>query len=285
MALFVMQALIAAVDDLVALESESLEGLLARLQKEEDDHYVQVSRRNPLDDELREIFNGTEGLHKLCYNFEDLSNAPPDFDWYSLFLTGKSVCHTARLPSRIRYLGFLTDSTKTGGPSVFGEETFDVGLEDVSDPEAGNSLPLVWDAEGKWRNQCPFVIAPDNKDFFYTQHGYGWRELVIPSASMREAYHYDPSAMKGIVIMVFQTCWWGQCPENRLQPKDLEDGKWDIKINDVPVTKMTAIGNEAVVAQNADGITFPQGPDGGYKLGFHVNEPGWYQKIYSIIVF
>lgn len=285
MALYIMQTLIAAVDDLVALESESLEGLLARLQKEEDDHYAQASRRNPLDDEIREHFKD-----RLGYKFEDLQNVPPDLDLYSLFLTGKSICHTVRLPSQIRYLGFLTDSTKTGGPSVYGKETFDMGLElqeakAMSNTEATNSLQLVWEANlGQRKHQCPLLIAPDPKDSFFTQHGDGWREFVIPNRSTREVYRYDPSAMKGVVIMVLHPCDWDQCPEGMLQGKDLEE-KWDMKINDVPVTNLTDIGNYAILAQNANGITFPQGSNGGYKLEFHVNKPEYYAKISSIIVF
>jgi hypothetical protein len=207
-------------------------------------------------------------------------------------LTGKSICHTARLPSQIRYNGFLTESKKTGGPSVWGEETFDVGLElqqakALANPEATKNLPLVFAAdEDQRKHTCPLVVAPDAKDYFYAQYGDGWREHFIPNAATREAYHYDPSSIRGIVIVVFLTCPWDVCPEGALRAIDSDDEKkWEIKINGVPVTRLTDIGNDAFVAQNAKGITFPQDSNGGYKLEFHVNKPDYYAKISAIIVF
>jgi hypothetical protein len=287
MALFVMQTLIATVNEMISLESESLEVLLTRLEKEEDSHYDQAFRRNLVDAELRNLFDGGSG-----YKFDELANVVPNFDWYSLFLTGKSICHTARLPSQIRYRGVLTESEKVGGPSVWGDETYDTGLEldqakTLPNAEATKTLPIVYGAnDGQRRHKCPFVIAPDAKDSFYTQYGYGWPEFVIPNAATKEAYHYDPKSMQGIVIMVFHTCDWGMCPEGMLTAVDLNDGKkWDIKINGVPVTNLTGIGNDAIVVQHANGINFPQNSDGGYRLEFHVNKPGYYALISSIIVF
>jgi hypothetical protein len=287
MALFLMQTLLEAVNEMVSLESESLEALLTRLQKEEDKHYDAISRHNLVDEELRKQMKERSG-----YKFDELPNFEPDIDWYSLLLTGKSLCHTVRLPSQIRYRGLLTESNKTGGPSVYGEETYDLGLEieeskALPNPEATKALQMVYLAnEGQRKHKCPLVINPDEKTFFYMQYGDGWREHVIPNAATREAYHYDPSSMRGIIILVFTICDWDRCPPGFLRAKDYDNGnKWDMKINDVPVTNMTEVGNDAVVVQNDDGFTFPQDSNGGYKLEFHVNEPDYVAKITAIIVF
>jgi hypothetical protein len=287
MALFVMQALISAVDDLVSLESESLGALLARLESEENKHYEELIKKDPFTEEGRKKFDRGVG-----YNLEGLPNVDPELDLLSLFLKGKSICHTVRLPSRIRYLGYLTDSKNTGGPSVFGQETYDIGVE-LQEAKANktfgnpNSLQLVWEADdGQRRHQCPLVIAPDPKDSYFIKHGDGWRDYVIPNAATRVAYDYDPSAMKGIIVMIFRVCDWGECPKGVVGAKDLADGKkWDIKINDVPVTNLTDIGNLAIVPSHADGVYFPQRSDGGYRLEFRVNEPDNYAQISSIIVF
>jgi hypothetical protein len=86
-------------------------------------------------------------------------------------------------------------------------------------------------------------------------------------------------------MMVFFSCW-GWCPSGMLTPNNWDDGeKWDIKINDVPVTNLTDIGNDALVVHHADGITFPQDTNGGYKLEFHVKMPGYYSKIFAIMIF
>ncbi|KAG7342227.1 hypothetical protein IV203_007319 [Nitzschia inconspicua] len=287
MALYLMQTLISAVDDLVSLESESDEALLSRLEAEENRHYDQLLKKDPLNEELRQNFDT-----KVGYNFDKLPPLDPPVDWYALFLTGKSICHTVRLPSEIRYKGFLTNSKKTGGPSVYGEETFDMGLEVEEakadeNPETIKDLQLVWDANHPQRKrQCPLVIAPDSKDYYFTQHGDGWRNFVIPNAATRAAYDYNPNVMKGIVIFVLFGCDWGNCPEYMLTAKDLCDGKkLDIKINNIPVTNLTDIGNGAILAVHENGITFPQGSTGGYNLEFHVNEPKYYTKLSSVIVF
>jgi hypothetical protein len=39
LALFLTDCLVAAIDDLIKLESESLDSLLTRLKEEDDDHY------------------------------------------------------------------------------------------------------------------------------------------------------------------------------------------------------------------------------------------------------
>jgi hypothetical protein len=151
-----MQTLMATVNEMVSLESESVDELLARLQKEEDSHYDFL--RNPVDAELRRVLDEKSG-----YKFDELAIVDPNFDWYSLLLTGKSICHTARIPSRIRYLGFLTESNKVGGPSVWGDETYDTGLEveeakSLPNPEATKNLPLVFGANAAISILCVKVI-------------------------------------------------------------------------------------------------------------------------------
>ena len=47
----------------------------------------------------------------------------------SLFFKGRSMCHTARLPSQSRYLGYLTDTDKVGKQAPYGQETYEVGIE------------------------------------------------------------------------------------------------------------------------------------------------------------
>lgn len=287
MSLFIMQTLMSAVDELVSRESERLDSLLERLEAEEEGHYEELLRKNPLDEELQHHFQD-----ELGYKFDDLPPLDPPVDWYSMFLSSKSICHTVRLPSEIRYHGYLTDSKKTGGPSVFGKETYDIGMElkeakASENPEVVKELQLVWeDNKDQRKHQCPLVIGVDPKDFYFTQHGDGWRNFVIPNAATSAAYDYDASAMKGIVIMVLHICDWGDCPEGMLTAKDAPDGKrWEIRVNDVPVTNLTDIGNGAIVFQHSSGIHFPQGSTGGYQLQFHVNEPNYYTQISSIIVF
>jgi hypothetical protein len=285
-----MQSLISAVDNLLTFESESLESLLGRLEREEKEHYNNSFRK--LDEyvkseELREKVLGKE------MDYKSMDQLPAsDFDMVYTILRGESICHTSRIPSQIRYLGHLTQSDKVGGPSVWGEETYDIGIE-LKEAQKMNEttltgMPVVWDAStAERKSDCPFVIAPDPKDYFYIQYTYGWQQLTIPNDATRSAYQYDPSKMKGVVMLILQTCDWGNCPKEFLTHEhygDQEKG-WELKVNSLPVTNITLIGNGAIVVHNGNDISFPPGPDGEYKLEFHVNHRWKYMRLTSAIIF
>lgn len=111
LALFLVENLQSALEGLVELEVENAELLLARLLQEED-----------------ELFEG----HLTNGDFQDLAKKTfvPDHDDeekleedVTFFFTGKSMCHTARTPARTRYLGYLTNTDKVGGPAPVGKET------------------------------------------------------------------------------------------------------------------------------------------------------------------
>jgi hypothetical protein len=77
-----------------------------------------------------------------------------------LHVPHESICHTARLPAQTRYLGYLTDTRKVGGPSVYGEETYEIGIEADTvrkQPPIGE-LALVWSAAQ--RENCSVALAP-----------------------------------------------------------------------------------------------------------------------------
>jgi hypothetical protein len=94
------------------------------------------------------------------------NSLPPNKAWTKISVPHQSVCHTSRLPSQTRYLGYLTNTNKTGGPAVFGNEKYDVGVEasEATRPVHNGKLELVWreDKRLKRNNQgeCPFIVAP-----------------------------------------------------------------------------------------------------------------------------
>jgi hypothetical protein len=289
MALFIMQSLLSAVDDLLSFGSESLEDLLARLEREEKEHYERSLQQ-------LDAFIASETLKEEIpkeMGYSSMDKLPvSDLDVVSTVLGGESICHTVRLPSRIRYLGYLTNTDKVGGPSVYGEETFDIGMELQEAKSMTNStiksLQLIWDANESFRRQeCPLIIAPDAKDSWYFQFGDGWRELRIPNEATRSAYRYNSSIMKGIVIMILRNCDWGQCETGFLTADDFGGNEtgWEMMVNGMRVTALSDIGNGAIVVQNEHGITFPQGSNGEYKLDFHVTKPSHFLKLSSVIIF
>ena len=109
LALFLVDNLLGALDKLNNLEYESVDTLLSELLQEEDELY---------NDQIMKM--DFQGHAPKLYSVD--GNEPEGFD-PSLFFTGESICHTARLPSQARYLGYLTDTDKVGGPVPFGKET------------------------------------------------------------------------------------------------------------------------------------------------------------------
>jgi hypothetical protein len=118
LALFLIDSLLNALEELkhqLQLEDASVETLLSRLLREEAELY---------NDQIAKI-DFQEHAQKL-YSWEDGStddgagkiNLDP-----SVFFSGKAMCHTARLPAQTRYLGYLTNTEKVGGPTPFGKET------------------------------------------------------------------------------------------------------------------------------------------------------------------
>lgn len=289
MALFVIQSLISAVNDLVSLETESLETLLERLVKEEREHYDQSFRR--LDDYVKSEELQAKAMGRdMDYSSMDQLPAT-DFDIVHTILRGDSLCHTSRIPSQIRYNGFLTMSDKVGGPSVWGQETYDIGTElEIArglNETSLQAIPVVWESNSRERqSDCPFVIAPDPKDYFFVQHGYGWQPLTIPNDATRIAYKYDVSKLKGVVTLILQTCDWGKCPKGFLTHEAFHDKEgWELEVNGISVTNITAIGNDAIVAHNGDGLTFPPGPNGEFQLRFRVTKQQSYLRLTSATIF
>ena len=111
LALFLVENLLTALGDLIKLESESVEILLSRLRQEDAELYEDHIVKGEFQDKPEKL-----------YSLESDSNEKIDFD-FSVFFKGKSMCHTARLPSQTRYMGYLTNSDKVGGPAPFGKET------------------------------------------------------------------------------------------------------------------------------------------------------------------
>jgi len=122
LALFIVENLIAALEELIKLESESTELLLSRLQQEEDELY-----ENDMVDDGVNFLNYPQELYPVNPNETKIDA--------SLFFKGKNMCHTARLPSQTRYLGYLTNSSndKVGGPVPFGKETVSTHNTDNDD--------------------------------------------------------------------------------------------------------------------------------------------------------
>lgn len=277
-ALFLVEALASAIDDFLKYEFTDHHELLNRLTTEEESAY-------------NTVINKTEDIQDFpskLYSFdadEDLNAS--GLDPFLLF-NGSSICHTARLPSRTRYLGYLTDTDKQGGPAIFGQEEYEVGteLDEAMKDFNETALQLVWEDDKFHQKDCPTIISPDHKDYFFTQAGRGWSELMFPNDAEKNAYRYDPTNHQGLMILVFRKCDWGQCEEGYLGAEDLtEEKEWEMKINGEPVVKLIDIGHLAFIAKGKNGMKFTPNEAGTYKIEIQVNEPSHFVKISSFVIY
>ena len=129
LALFLVDNLLDALKELIDLEYESVDALLSKLLREEDDVY-----KNRI---LKTDFKSKAG------NLYYLNDEDKEYEGLiepSAFFSRNSMCHTARLPAQSRYLGYLTETDKVGGPMPWAKETvsrtansdhFDVVFQDT----------------------------------------------------------------------------------------------------------------------------------------------------------
>jgi hypothetical protein len=279
LSLFLLEMLVSALDDLVKLDLASPEELLGKLVQEDSAIYENAPGSSGIQALSREVFN-------LVTNDQvNTSLSDP-----SILFDGESICHTARLPSRIRYLGHLTQTNKIGGPSIFGQETYDTGTPmsvEIDNNPNNNTLSLVWDDSDKWRHSCETIVNPDYKDFFFVKEGYGWKQLVFPNPAEKQAYHFDPNKVKGYIFIVLVACPWGQCEDGVLKADDIAgtSKKWEMKINGMEVMTLVDVGHDALMAKSKSGVQFPPSESGDYKIEILVNEPSSFVKVSSFIVY
>lgn len=178
--------------------------LLMKLVKEEKEQYQQLlASEFPITANTQTritLYCGKNKDTKFC-NLEEDS----DFDQYNdTLVRGRSICHTALLPSQTRYLGYLLNKDgndlKVGGPAPLGNETYDVGepFPGTDYEKREESVLQLIRSHPPVKDSCPVTLAPDYKDYFYAQELDGWAKLRWPNKAEKEAYSYDAKNFKGL---------------------------------------------------------------------------------------
>jgi hypothetical protein len=192
LALFLMQVLIEALEELVENDNMDPETLLAQLKSEEDQLYESFVKADL-----------PEAVYQL---FKLKDKAQQD-----LLFKGPSICHTARTPAQTRYLGYLTNADKVGSFAPVGQETYDTGIEKKkADRRAANGvMRLVYTSAKERESQCSVVVKPDYKDYFYAHQKDGMVKLTFPNKAEKQAYRFDQSEYKGLIGIFFGGCTQG----------------------------------------------------------------------------
>ncbi|KAL3922048.1 MAG: hypothetical protein SGILL_002413 [Bacillariaceae sp.] len=272
--LFLTQALIEALKSLVELKDGDDNTLLTRLQ-EEDDALFSNFTSSP--------FPASEVGNLLKFNEDDKDNK--DFD-VSQFLTGSNFCRTGRLPAQARFLGYMFEDGRTGGPAPTGQETYEVGISDKEvKKNAGNGTTMRLARETQHMVMgCPVTVHPDSKDAFYANALDDWTTLTLPNQAERQAYDYDPSNFKGLFLIYFIGCDWGKCEKGLLKEAELKEKKWEMRVNGKQVKEIKSLGFEASIAQFEDGIHVAPNSQGVFDVEIKIHEKDSFVKISGFVI-
>ena len=163
-----------------------------------------------------------------------------------------NYCHTALIPSQLRFKGILTETDEIGRTDFY------KGIShDIADSQASSDgmMRLVWDP-GERNDMC-FLMPQqiDFKDFFYVNDLDGWTSLTIPNDA--EVAEYGPFHPKGLIMGCFQKCYRRLCQEEYLHEEALHNGTLKMKVNGVPVTKLSK-AHECFFVKHEDGYFFKE---------------------------
>ena len=231
LALFLLEVLQDAVQEINnTSDEEELQSLMQQYTNEEEETY-QRALSAPIPEELQQITNSIrEG------GFEHPKREPMfgSIDLRELYKR-KSFCHTALLPSQIRYKGLLRPSFNQTD-----DNPYDLGIQqpEMEDPveKDGGEFRLAFNLkEHKPAMDCPQANI-DFKDFFYLGSNEGTKTMLIPNDASKEYYKVDTSKMLGMVLMCPIACDWGRCESGDLRDR-LDEGNLRMKVNGVPVKK------------------------------------------------
>jgi len=280
LALFLTDAVLSALQDLVDDNDGDIELLLSQLEQEDKDLHASFTNA-----ELPDIHNNL--LHELG----DLkfSENEPKFN-ASLFFKGESICHTGRLPSQSRYKGILTNTDKVGQPAPVGEETYELGFDKVVAAKTASEnqeIRLVYDMYKEREVSCVgVVVKPDYPDSFYVNALDGWAKLTFPNEAEKKAYGYDPALFEGVFIIHGKVCDWGKCPAGfLLAEEDHAEKNWEMKINGESVTTVKDLGNRAVVLGGENGYRFAPNADDQYEIEIKVNKENHYFQLVDFVLY
>jgi hypothetical protein len=258
---------------------DNLKGAIEELGSEEYDPAVKL-------DELRN--EEDEDYRRLHSEFTVSMEAPSDFlegdvlaaidpNWLHF---GPLICHTALAPAQLRYKGIFTETDETG---MFG---YYKGISKSAADKGQSEGPMRIVYEENFRdNPCEYLTKIDMKDFLYSHEKDGWTNVKIPNDS--EVREYGAlEKPKGIVMVCFIMCDWGQCPDGDMRPEHLKEGKLQMKVNGEQVTELTTT-SDCNIARHKDGFFFKD-DDGRFNIEVFVEKSTTdhrqYTRITTIVV-
>jgi hypothetical protein len=189
-----------------------------------------------------------------------------------------NFCHTAKLPAEIRHKGILTESSQTGFL------TCDKGMSRHSADDTANDselMRLVYDEDERY--DCPVATLLDFKDYFYLHQREEWKKLILPNDAELKEYGSPDHVLKGMILMCFKLCDWGNCPTGTIVTSDFDEGKFQMLVNGDKVTGLIP-SKDCMILTNSEGNLFQPNVDGKFEIMAKVVEPNFFMRISAFII-
>lgn len=228
------------------------------------------------------------------------------------FFKQTSFCHTAVLPSEMRFKGLLTEDFDHVGKIL--DQNYDQGVNSTDltqtenpraqsdavamvNPKGAGKMMLIRDDNN--RQQCEEYVNLDFKDYFHVSGIEGWQSLTLPNDSEKKVYtEFDAAKAKGYIAVCLARCDWGKCRpgdmssrfgwiEPRLRkgeepppPEEIAKlGKVKIVINGEEVTEASNM-DECYALRNKNGHVWKPNADGRYEIQIRIAGSSVYSFIH-----
>eukprot|EP00542_Grammatophora_oceanica_P014979 CAMPEP_0194035874 /NCGR_PEP_ID=MMETSP0009_2-20130614/8291_1 /TAXON_ID=210454 /ORGANISM="Grammatophora oceanica, Strain CCMP 410" /LENGTH=710 /DNA_ID=CAMNT_0038677425 /DNA_START=42 /DNA_END=2177 /DNA_ORIENTATION=+ len=268
MALFMVDSLIETLEDINFAEANKVTGekydplkLYKQLKETEDsdyDKFKETALELPTD------------MHEVLEEFPEGEDLKP---WIPL--RKHSYCHSSHLPSESRYLGLFDGnftSSRDGFERGIGFKDLKKMAEESSEvPSTDQPMKLVFDEKlhengtEEDGSPCAEPVQLDFKDWLSVTNKDGWSTVTFPNELELEYYKPDDdSKPKGLIMLCFVLCDWGNCPDGELNRDRLE--ALEFELNGQRVKQMIPIGEQCSFLQHHKGFFFDPNEKGQYEL-------------------
>jgi len=264
--------LIEIVDDalqMIKAEGSDPKALFDTLKAQEDADYQKL-KDLPIDSwgYVDTILNATDIPNEVIYK-------KPNF------------CHTAKLPSQIRFKGILTEVEMKEDYKKYDNENFDKGFSvneikyTENDPE--KPMPLAFAPEIYQGFCTKHTLQIDHPDFFVA-NSYPTK-ILLPNPSEVAEYGIQPKELQGYITMCTALCGWG-CPKDTVSLKRMINGtgEFELSVNGVQVVNYTKFGEDCVFMRHSGGHKFAPNSDGKFEISAKTADPKMYARISAFVI-
>lgn len=272
LALFLVEALEDAVNDMITLKGPFISHLMKLEALEDAEH--------------RELLNSELPASSRDLKFTMQLAATNEEDIRKMLFKEPCICHTALLPAETRYRGILNETDPIDPHQLESRE-----LELHSGNVAARRNPtdrirLVADESD--RQHCPTPLNLDHRDFFYVDHSEDWKSLLLPNDAEMTAYR-DGEPLKGYIAICY-----AKCPQHKKCPPGatvdgIQDRYVSMKVNVRPVVRMSQLafqefGSDCYMLITNGGMKFAPDANGKFNIQIKVDRPNAYVSISSFII-